>query len=155
MEYKPISHQQIGINLSLWMLWRVFKTRRGRCLAHFFSKVLPHHSDTTQHIYHLQRCMRLIEPKRRAAHHKLQNHVSPKGLYWTQGLHHDPVSFMKYGEVIASINKSPDKTLFSERMPNYLGPFPSQEEYRLVEMTWKHSCWAGHKTLLGPQRTYF
>lgn len=42
----------------------------------------------------------------------MQNHVSPKGLYWKPEPRRDPASLMKYGEVIASINKSPDKTRF-------------------------------------------
>lgn len=69
--------ESASICLCLWMLWRVFKTGIDTCLAYFTSKVLQHHNDTTQDIYLLQRCVRLTEPKRRAAHNKLDESVKP------------------------------------------------------------------------------
>lgn len=72
------------------------------------------HNDTTQDICHLQKCMRFTEPKRRAVHIKLDESAKPclTQRCLTQELHHDPVSLVKYSEVTAFINKSPDKTLF-------------------------------------------
>ena len=85
-------------------------------VAIYQHQVLQQHNDTTQDIYHLQRGMRLTEPKRKAAHDKpdqsAEPFLTPKVSVEKQECLQDPASFMKYGEVTAPIHKSPDKTLF-------------------------------------------
>lgn len=71
-----------------------------------------------------------------------------RSLLKKQALHHNPASLMKFGEIIAPIDKSPDKTLFLRKEAKLLRAISQLRKISLVKITRKYSCWAGHKALL-------